>query len=275
MAGQPEPKRTRGRPRSGDSGAVVQALDRGMALLRALARAERTTLTEIALSAGVAPSTAHRLLTTMQRHGVTAFEEATQHWMIGVEAFRIGSSFLRRTNLVEASRGAMHDLMEDSGETANMAIADDGDGVFISQVETNDPIRAFFRPGTRGYMHASGIGKALLAELSRREVEGILARKGLPIFTPKTLTSPDALFADLEATRERGWSLDDEERTLGMRCLAAAIFNEHGEAVAGVSISGPVVRLPDARLAELGGRVRRAAAAITGKVGGVLPSGRG
>jgi IclR family acetate operon transcriptional repressor len=83
------------------------------------------------------------------------------------------------------------------------------------------------------------------------------------------------LFADLEATRERGWSLDDEERTLGMRCLAAAIFNEHAEAVAGVSISGPVVRLPDSRLAELGARVRRAAAAITKKVGGVLPSGRG
>jgi IclR family acetate operon transcriptional repressor len=123
-------------------------------------------------------------------------------------------------------------------------------------------------------MHASGIGKALLAELSRGEVEAILSRKGLPSFTPKTLTSPDALFADLEATRARGWSHDDEERTSGMRCLAAAIFNEHREAVAGVSISGPVVRLPDARLAELGALVRRAAAAITEKVGGVPPGDR-
>ncbi len=275
MAARAEPKRTRGRPRSGESGAVVQALDRGMTLLRVLARNDRATLTEIALSAGMAPSTAHRMLTTMQRHGVVDFDETSQHWMVGVEAFRIGSSFMRRTNLAEAGRGVMHDLMEDSGETANMAIADDGDVVFISQVETNDPIRAFFRPGTRGHMHASGIGKALLAELSRGEVEAILSRKGLPSFTPKTLTSPDALFADLEATRARGWSHDDEERTLGMRCLAAAIFNEHREAVAGVSISGPVVRLPDARLAELGALVRRAAAAITEKVGGVLPADRG
>ena len=274
MALRTEPKRTRGRPRSGEGGAVVQALDRGLTLLRVLAANDRATLTEIALSAGMVPSTAHRLLTTMQRHRITEFDDAMQHWMIGVEAFRIGSSFMRRTNLVEAGRGIMHDLMEESGETANMAVADSGDVVFISQVECNDPIRAFFRPGTRGRMHASGIGKALLAELSRDEVEAILARKGLPSFTPKTLTSPEALFADLEGTRVKGWSLDDEERTLGMRCLASAIFNEHREAVAGVSISGPSVRLPDARLAELGALVRDAAAAITEKVGGIPPAGR-
>jgi IclR family acetate operon transcriptional repressor len=271
MAPRVEPKRTRVRPRSSEGGGVVQALDKGLTLLRALARTERATLTEIALSAGMVPSTAHRMLNTMQRHGITTFEESTQHWMVGVEAFRIGSSFMRRTNLVEASRGVMHDLMEESGETANMAIADDGDVVFINQVETNDPIRAFFRPGTRGHMHASGIGKALLAELSRGEVEAILSRKGLPEFTAKTLTSPEALFANLAETRVRGWSLDDEERALGMRCLAAAIFNEHGEVVAGVSISGPVVRLPDARLAELGAGVRRAAVVITEKIGGVPP----
>ncbi len=274
MALRTEPKRTRGRPRSGEGGTVVQALDRGLTLLRVLAANDRATLTEIALSAGMVPSTAHRLLTTMQRHRITEFDDAMQHWMIGVEAFRIGSSFMRRTNLVETGRSIMHDLMEESGETANMAVADRGDVVFISQVECNDPIRAFFRPGTRGRMHASGIGKALLAELSRDEVEAILARKGLPSFTPKTLTSPEALFADLEGARVKGWSLDDEERTLGMRCLASAIFNEHREAVAGVSISGPSVRLPDARLAELGALVRKAAAAITEKVGGIPPAGR-
>ena len=80
--------------------------------------------------------------------------------------------------------------------------------------------------------------KALLAELSRGEVEAILSRKGLPSFTRKTLNSLDALVSDLEAARAQGWSLDDEERTLGMRCLATAIFNEHREAVARVSPFG-------------------------------------
>ena len=274
MANQTQEKRSRGRPRSvwSDKPAqTVQALDRAMVLLAALAADDKATLTELALKTGMSPSTAHRLLTTLQRHNVVEFDEASQDWMVGVEAFRIGSSFLRRTRISEAGREVMRALMEDTGETSNMAIADEGDVVFVSQVETHHPIRAFYRPGTRGHMHASGIGKALLAAYSRTEVEKVLQKKGLPSFTSKTLASVDALMADLEAARARGWALDDEEANVGMRCLAAPIYNEHGEPVAGVSISGPTARIDDERLGELGPRVRRAAEEITALIGGEAP----
>ncbi len=264
-------KRSRGRPRTASAdapAAAAQALDRGLQLLRLLARERRSTLTEIGLSAGMPPSTAHRLLTTMQRHGVTEFDETTQEWLVGIEAFRIGSSFLHRTNLVDAGRDVMRRLTEDTGETTNLAIADDGEVVFVSQVETHNPIRAFFRSGTRSFMHASGIGKALLAEMPRDEIEHLLQRKGLPEFTSKTRTTAAALFADLDAIRTRGWALDDEERYVGMRCVAAPIFNSFGEAAAGVSVSGPTVRFPDRIIAELGAKVRRAAAEVTEKIGG-------
>ena len=267
-------KRSRGRPKSvwnDKPAATVQALDRAMVLLNALATDDKVTLTELSLRVGMSPSTAHRLLTTLQQHGVAEFEETTQNWMVGVEAFRIGSSFVRRIKIAEVGRNVMRDLMEDTGETANMGISDQGDVVFISQVETSNPIRAFFRPGTRAHMHASGIGKALMAEFARTDVEKILQKKGLPAFTPKTLTSADALMADLAAIRARRWSLDDEENNLGMRCLASPIFNEFSEPVAGVSISGPTARLDDDRLGELGPRVRRAAGEITGLIGGVAP----
>ena len=274
MADQTPQKRSRGRPRSiwnDKPVATVQALDRAMTLLTALAAEDKITLTELSLRVGMSPSTAHRLLTTLQQHGVTDFDETTQNWMVGVEAFRIGASFARRTQVAEAGREVMRALMTDTGETANMGIADQGDVVFISQVETSNPIRAFFRPGTRAHMHASGIGKALMAEFSRADVEKIMQRKGLPAFTPKTLVASERLLADLATIRERRWSLDDEENNLGMRCLAAAIFNEFGEPVAGVSISGPTVRLEDERLAELGPRVRRAAEEITALIGGTVP----
>ncbi|MBB5514130.1 IclR family acetate operon transcriptional repressor [Rubricella aquisinus] len=265
------PNRKRGRPRSAeaDTAAPIQALDRGLMVLAALAREETATLTELSLSVGLPPSTAHRILITLQRHGYVELDEATQTWMIGVESFRIGSSFLLRTNVVEAARNAMRHLMEATGETANLAIGDSGDVVFVSQVETHNPIRAFFRPGTRGPMHSSGIGKALLAEMPRAEVEKIFQRKGLPEFTAKTITAPGALFANLEETHARGWALDDEERYLGMRCVAAPIFNAHGEAIAGISVSGPTVRFPDRVVAEFGPRVRQAAAEVTRLIGGV------
>jgi len=142
--------------------------------------------------------------------------------------------------------------------------------VFVSQVETSHPIRAFFPPGARSAMHASGIGKALLSEISPSDVEKILQRKGLEEFTDKTLTSPDALHADLAASRHRGWAFDDEERHSGMRCVAAPIYNAFGEAFAGVSVSGPTARLTERSVAETGPLVRRAAETITGLIGGII-----
>lgn len=272
-------KRARGRPRSaGQDGApgasaTVQALDRGLSLLAALARDGKATLSVLAQRAGMPPSSAHRLLATLEAHGLVELGAETQEWMVGVEAFRIGSAFVQRGNLAEMSREAMRRLVEDTGETANLAIADGAEVVFLSQVESPHPIRAFFRPGTRAEMHCSGIGKALLAAFGRARAEALMARRGLPGYTPRTLTRPEALFADLGAAEARGWALDDEERHEGMRCIAAAIFNAFGEPVAGLSISGPRARFADDMLPGMGARVRRAADEVTALTGGRRPGG--
>ena len=165
----------------------------------------------------------------------------------------------------------MHALMAETGETANLAIADGGQVVFISQVETHEPIRAFFRPGTRGPIHASGIGKALLAYHPPEAVERIVREQGLAAFTARTITDRAALEAELAAIRERGWAVDDGERTEGMRCIAAPIFNEFREAIAGVSVSGPTVRMERTGGETLGARVRAAADRITRAIGGTTP----
>lgn len=266
-------RKTRGRPRgaAGEAGSV-QTLERALSLLSLLSRSEKATLTELALRAGVPPSSAHRLLTTLQAARYVEFDEPTGDWSVGVEAFRAGAAFLRRTRVAEAGREAMRALVEQTGESANLAVPDGPEVVFVGQVETAQPVRAFFAPGMRAHMHASGIGKALLAAMGRAAAERLLLKSGLPEFTPKTLTSPQALFDDLEAIRARGWSLDDEERYLGMRCVAAPVWNHHGEAVAGVSISGPAARLSPEATAAFGPLVRRAAASITERIGGAPPA---
>jgi IclR family acetate operon transcriptional repressor len=263
-------KRTRGRPRgfaADPEAATVQSLDRALALLKVIAAGEGMSLSELAEAAGQAPATVYRALQTLGAHGMVAQDPASQLWAIGPEAFRIGAAFLTRTNLVEQARGVMRELMLATGETANLAIADGAEVVFLSQVETHEPIRAFFRLGARGPIHASGIGKALLAHAPPERLERLL-RAPLAGFTARTLTDPAALREELAATRARGWALDDEERTAGMRCVAAAIFNEHREAVAGVSISGPADRVARARAPELGAAVRAGADRITAAIGG-------
>jgi len=273
MANDQKPdRRPRGRPRlhrdDTDAG-TVRALDRGIQLLRILAKDGGVGLTDLALRVGLPPSSVHRLLMTLQRSGVVAFQEATQEWCVGVEAFRIGNSFVARNNIVEAGLTVMRRLVGETGETANIAISDGGHVVFLAQIETPNPIRAFFSPGTRAPMHASGIGKVLLAELERKDVESILQSVGLPEYTPKTLTSPQDLFEELETIRRRGWSLDDEERYTGMRCIAAPIYDAKGSAIAGISISGPTERLSDEMAPGMAVKVKQAAAEVTDLTGGV------
>jgi IclR family acetate operon transcriptional repressor len=165
----------------------------------------------------------------------------------------------------------MQELMEATGETANLGVAEDDCVVFVSQVETHQAIRAFFRPGTRSPFHASGIGKAILSHLTPERIAAIVRKEGLEAYTDKTLADPASLASDLAKSQARGFAIDDEERNEGMRCVAAAIFNEFGEPVAGISVSGPTVRVTPQRAAMLGPLVARAAAEVTKAIGGKAP----
>lgn len=266
--------RGRGRPKSfhdRTESIIIHALDRAIDVLKVVAAGSGMSLTEIAEAGGQSPATVYRILTTLRKHAMVDFEETSQLWHVGTGAFRIGSNFLRRTRLLEQSRLVMERLMIETGETANLAIIDHGEVIFVSQVETHEPIRAFFRPGTRGPIHASGIGKAILAYQSPEQFRLVSGDGRFEAYTGNTITAEAALVRELNKIRKRGWAVDDEERTPGMRCIAAPVFNQFGEAVAGISISGPSVRMPAKRDAALGGIIRKAADEITLATGGRVP----
>ncbi len=269
MTEKPRRGRPRGFNKPGQS-STIQSLDRAMLILRLLSISNGLALKDVAEGAAQSPATAYRVLTTLQTHDMVDFDEAEQLWYIGVGAFRIGSSFVRRTSLLEQSRGQMQTLMQTTGETANLAIEDKDHVLFIAQVETHEPIRAFFRPGTRTPMHMSGIGKAMMAHYAADKLNLLLDR-GLEAVTPNTIVDPDALRADLARCRRRGYAIDDEERTMGMRCIASPVFNAFGEAIAGISISGPSVRVTHEKAAEMGRHVVRTAAKVTAATGGLPP----
>lgn len=257
--------RKRGRPRgrAGGPGAEdsggIKALDRALDILDLIAISSGLTLTEIAHELELAPSTVHRVLVTLAARGVAESDPVTQAWHVGPTAFRHGSAFMRRSGLVERARPLLRRLMEVTGETANLGILNGDAVLFLSQAETHETIRAFFPPGTRSALHASGIGKALLAHTHPSELRYMIRNMRLERFTDKTLTDPQALMDDLAAIRARGYSLDNEERTPGMRCIAAPIFDLAGEAAAGISVSGPTLRMSDARLAAMSEAVISAA----------------
>lgn len=262
--------RRKGRPKSfskSTSQTVIQSLDRALDVLDALAASGGMTLTEVATGLDQSPATIYRVLTTLEARGIVEIDPQAQTWHIGPSAFRLGSAFLRRSSVMERSRPIMRELMEATGETSNLGIEKQGEVLFISQVETHESIRAFFPPGTMSPMHASGIGKALLSRYSDGALEAYLRGRDLQRFTDKTIVSAQALKDELALTRKRGWAFDDEEKTIGMRCVAAPILNVYGETVAGVSVSGPTQRMPEIQVRRIGEMVWTAAERISRSLG--------
>jgi IclR family transcriptional regulator, acetate operon repressor len=254
-----------------DKSGQAQSLTRALTLLEAIARSHGgLPLTELAQTVGLPPSTAHRLLTTLEQESFVYFDAVASIWQIGVQAFVVGNAFVRTRDVLMMAKPHMHRLMEDSGETVNLYVADEGEAVCIGQVECRQVMRAIARPGGRVKMHCSGAGKAILAWLAERDVGKVLERHGLPRATERTLATPKSLKADLEQVRHRGYAVDDEEHAVGLRCVAAPILNEHGAPLAGLSVSGPTARIPYHRVSLLGAMVAAAARATTVEVGGFL-----
>ena len=264
------PRRARGRPRDWDdktSQNTIKSLDRAMAVFEHLSESQGKALSTIAADTGQSPATVYRILVTLEGRGLVEFDPEEQIWQIGPRAFVIGARFLRRTSLVERARPILRRLMQQTGETANLGVAQGGNVLFVSQVETHESIRAFFPPGTLSAMHASGIGKALLAHMDDSQRGEILSGP-LERFTDYTMTDPETLRANLDLIRSRGYSVDGEEKNFGMRCIAAPVFDLNNEAIAGVSVSGPTSRVSREGLDTFAGPVMAAAKALTAAIGG-------
>ncbi len=268
--------RKRGRP-PGNGGRVGdgknQSLTRALTLLERLADSPGgMNLTDLSQQLGIPPATVHRLLSTFEELDFVEQDSELGLWFVGLKTFTVGNAFLNRRDFVSTARPHMEALVDQCGETVNLGIVDDGEVVFVSQVESREVMRMIVRLGSRSPIHASGVGKAMLANMSDARVARILERRGLPRFTEQTIDNPAAFREELDQIRQQGYALDDEEHAVGLRCVAAAIYDQNGQALAAISLSGPKARMVDERLAELGSAIQQTAEEITQALGGIKPS---
>ncbi len=248
----------------------VQSLSRAFALLEAVAESDTGFgLSQLANRMGLAPSTVHRLLNAMRQMGYVECDQNTGGWSVGLKAFNVGNAYLRKRDFALQARPFMKKLVAELGETVNMAILDRTNVVFIAQVECAEVMRIAVPIGTRGPLHASAVGKVLLSALPDDEIFEILGDRSLAALTEKTHVTVDGLMRELGEVRKTGYAIDEQEQSLGMRCIAAAIYDEYNEAIAAISISGPTVRLMQKDIARIGQDVRRMADEITRSIGGI------
>jgi len=260
-------------PDPGDGG--VQSVDRALLLIETLAEDdEGYRLTDLAVRTGLSSSTVHRLLTTLEKRRFVQFDRDESVWHIGAQSFAVGSTFVRRRNFVTQALPYLRKLRDQTRETANLAVVDDGAMVVLTRVESREIMRSVTKVGGRVPMVASGLGKALLSTYSEQDVFAIIQREGMPRLTSKSIVRAGELCKSLHDIRQQGYSIDDEEALIGLRCVSAVVYDDCSEPLAAISVSGKASRVPNDRLPVLGKLVQEVAAELTKALGGTMPDAR-
>lgn len=226
---------------SGD-GTPVKSADRVMAVLDLIGDQGSLSFAEIVAGLELPKSSAHALLRTMEDRHYLRQDRASGSYRLGSRIWDLARSRHELDDLRALVRPLMDGLVERTGETVQLATLEDLSAVYLDLSESPHPVKLTSRAGARLPAHTSAIGKALLAELDPAELERRLDDAELERLTEHTITDPAALIAELEAVRRRGYSVDDEEFAIGLRCIAMPIRDQDGRAVAALSVSMPTPR---------------------------------
>ncbi|MFJ5100215.1 IclR family transcriptional regulator [Streptomyces sp. NPDC088554] len=223
------------------SGGGVQSLERAFDLLERMADAGgEVGLSELSASSGLPLPTIHRLMRTLVATGYVR-QQSNRRYALGPRLIRLGESASRL--LGSWAKPYLARLVEETGETANMALLDGDEVVYVAQVPSKHSMRMFTEVGRRVLPHSTGVGKALLAHTSPEEVRALLARTGMPAATERTITTPEGFLEALELVRATGYAVDDNEQEIGVRCLAVTVPGS--PTAAALSISGPAGRVTE------------------------------
>lgn len=230
----------------------IQSAERIFKVLETLAVSGPMGLMELSNQLGLHKSTAHRLLTSLICMGYARQDEDTQKYMLSYKIVGLSGQLLDKIDILPIAHSYMKQLAELSQETVHLVQRNDKDIIYIDKVESKvSSIRMVSQIGMIHPMYCSGVGKAILATLSIEEVTKIWNESIIEKKTENTIVSLDKLLEVLERVRKCGYAIDDEENEIGVRCIAACIYDYRGKAKYAFSISAPVSRMSDERIKEL------------------------
>ncbi len=234
----------------------VQSVDRAFHLLELMAdEGGAVSLSQLAERSKLPLPTIHRLMRSLVSQDYVR-QEPSRRYALGPRLIRLGES---ANQLIGSwAMPYLTQLVEEIGETANMAMLQGDSVVYVAQVPSPHFMRMFTEVGRRVLPHCTGVGKALLSTLPEEQVRAVIARTGMPAQTDNTLTSLPALLAELASSRERGYAVDEGEQEPGVRCVAVPV--DDAPVRVSISISGPSSRVSRERVPEIAPVLQRVAA---------------
>lgn len=230
----------------------IQSAERIFLILETLAQNGPMGLMEMSNCLGLHKSTVHRFLTSLICMGYARQDEDTQKYMLSYKIIGIAGQLLDKIDILPIAHQYMKQLAELSQETVHLVQRDGNDIVYIDKVESKaSSIRMVSQIGMVHPMYCSGVGKAILSTLSLEEVTKIWNESAIEKKTEHTIVNLEKLLSVLENVRKEGFAIDDEENEIGVRCIAACIYDYRGKAKYAFSVSAPVTRMSDERIKEL------------------------
>lgn len=216
---------------------TIKSIDKAVQILDCFVEHEELGITEIVKLTGFAKSTIYDTVSTLVFHQYLSQNEENSKYSLGIRLFQLGGLFDKRNELTKRAAAQCQQLSEKWNATVHLAIPDHGNVIYIGKYEQQEGMVSASFIGKRLPMIATGLGKAMMAYLGQEYIEKYVLVKPFPKFTPNTIDNKIDLLADCQATLKRGYAIDNEEISIGLKCVAAPIFGAQGEVVAALSVS--------------------------------------
>jgi DNA-binding IclR family transcriptional regulator len=257
-------------PRSPVSGIqeryIIPNLRNACRILKLLGtRTDGLKVADIGRALDVPVTTTLRIMATLHSEGLV--RKSGTEYELGPVLIQLGAASLAGTEIRDAAVPILERLTSLTDETSHLAIPCDNRSLIVAVQDSSHPLRAASRPGFLAELYCSSTGKTFLAFLHQDRLEEVLGAERPAKRTPQTLTKISELKQEVKLTRERGYAVDNEEFALGIRCLAAPVFDATGGLAAAIGITASTVRFSKERIPEIGKQVREKAAELSRLLG--------
>ena len=252
----------------------VKSLAKALRLLEFLGRPkEGTSIAVLSKELRIGKSTVHRLLATLREFDLVWLDPSTSNYALGARILRWSDLLVRQNLLIRHGLPILRELMNSSRETANLAVLEGSEVLYIAQCESTERLRTSEAVGTRAPAHSTSLGKVLYAMLPEEEIDEIYKNKeSLERVTPNTITDKSRLKVHLQKVRQEGVAYDFEENVIGVVCIGTVVRNFAGKPVAGLSISVPTQRVRGENLSALKEQLLNAANKLSAELGYEAPN---
>ena len=251
----------------------MKSLNRALDIIELIAEKGEIGVRELAQISDLPPATAHRIVAALVKRGYLNKDERTHRYTLSPKFLILGEKVQQQIDIVSIARPYLEQLMAKTRENANLSVRDGRNVIYIDHVGSPDHnLRIFTKLGGNAPLYASGVGKVFLSRFSATQFRQYIEAVDLQPFTPHTLTTAQMLADEIEKVRRLGYAVDNQEKELGVRCVAAPILDHGGQIRAAVSVSGAAQRITIKRLPALGELVMECARQVSEAMGHKRPS---